>query len=57
MVFTFLEKSKIAYVYFGKRPTEKKEGEKLSALEPKVCNVYLHKKLYLSTSLGCEYSI
>ena len=37
MVFSFLEKSKLAFVYFGKRLTEKKEGEKLSAMEPKVC--------------------
>ncbi len=36
MVFTFAEKSKIAFVYFGKRPTEKKDGERINAFEPKV---------------------
>ena len=36
MVFTFSKKSKVAFVYFGKRLLDRKEGEKLSSLEPKV---------------------
>eukprot|EP00794_Sanderia_malayensis_P012196 gene12196-13452_t len=36
MVFTFAEKSKIAFVYFSRRPTEKKETERLNTLEPKI---------------------
>ena len=40
MVFTFSEKAKIAFVYFGKRPTDKKEGERISTLEPKVGNIF-----------------
>ena len=36
MVFSFSEKSKVAFVYFNKRSTDKKEGEKLSSLDPKV---------------------
>eukprot|EP00795_Rhopilema_esculentum_P008512 gene8512-14511_t len=36
MVLAFTEKSKIGYIHYGKRPTERKEGEKLSSLELKV---------------------
>jgi len=36
MVWSFSEKSKVAFVYFGKRSTDRKEGEKLSSLEPKL---------------------
>ena len=36
MVWSFSEKSKVAFVYFSKRSTDRKEGEKLSSLEPKV---------------------
>ena len=42
MVWSFSEKSKVAFVYFGKRSTDRKEGEKLSSLEPKVSLFYLH---------------
>ena len=36
MVWSFSEKSKVAFIHFGKRPGDRKEGEKLSSLDPKV---------------------
>lgn len=48
MVLTFSKKSKIAFVYFGKRPNDKKEGEKLSSLDPKVSILIFFFELFVA---------